>query len=388
MNPRILLRADRPNVNGSCPFSICVNIGNRKVVLGLGGISAKPSEVDKHGFMRGRSQAACDMNMILRRELARADEILIRARLIGVALDAEGFKAEWAADGGSQDFIAWSEKELARQVRLRLIGLRTQKKCATTLKRLKQFAPEGLRFSKISQSFLEEFDAWHRNLVEKDHRSLNDGRAGRAKALRVIRKFVLAAKRAGIYKGASPFGNFRIPADRRSIVFLTMAELSAIRAHHDEGGHAEELRPFLFACYTGLRFSDVAGLEDAHIVDGKICKVATKGRALNPRQLEIPMSSHARRMMASGGLPLVRHTDQHINRTLKAVATELGIRKRVTFHVSRHTFATLFLEAGGAVEVLQQLLGHASLRMTMDYVHVAGERKATQMGLLEKMLGD
>src|SRR5690606_23637544 len=62
--------------------------------------------------------------------------------------------------------------------------------------------------------------------------------------------------------------------------------------------------------------------------------------------------------------------DQFINRELKKIATYLGIKKRITFHVARHTFATAFLRAGGKVENLQKLLGHSSLSQTMIYVHL------------------
>jgi site-specific recombinase XerD len=47
--------------------------------------------------------------------------------------------------------------------------------------------------------------------------------------------------------------------------------------------------------------------------------------------------------------------------------------------MSRHTFATQFLELGGNIEVLQTLLGHSSLKQTMIYAHVADKRRESQM---------
>jgi len=168
---------------------------------------------------------------------------------------------------------------------------------------------------------------------------------------------------------------------------LTRPELSLMRAQYDKGIHVEELRPFLFACYTGLRFSDVATIERSHLQEGRILKPMFKGSEQSPKMVDVPLTRPALEMIANGGLPLVIHTDQHINRTLKQVAAAAGIAKRVTFHVARHSFATLFLEAGGSVEVLKELLGHGSLSVTMVYVHVAGERKQSQMAMMEAMLG-
>lgn len=387
MNAKIILRKERVYSDGKCPFALCVTLGKGgRVVLGLGGISAKPSDIDTKGFIRGRDQLAKDTNMELQRQLSRANEILIKARLANIVLDAESFKAEWATDGGSQDFIRWSEKELQRQLRVKLIGYRTGAKCKTVLERLKRFAPEGLRFSQVTQSFLEEFDAWYRREASADRRSFEDGRAARIKAMRVIRKFLFAATRVGAFNGKNPFGNFKIPQDRQALVFLTRAELSRIRCQYDAGNCAMELRPFLFACYTGLRFSDVAELQPSHMVGGRIKKVAVKGAHLTPRELDVPITRLAQELIDAGGFPMVRHTDQHLNRTLKAVAVAASIPKKVTFHTSRHTFATLFLEAGGSVEVLRELLGHASLKTTMVYVHVAGERKVSQMAMMDRLL--
>ena len=59
---------------------------------------------------------------------------------------------------------------------------------------------------------------------------------------------------------------------------------------------------------------------------------------------------------------------------MKVCAQQIGLKKRLTFHTARHTYATGFLNAGGKVEVLQRIMGHTDIKTTMVYVHISRER--------------
>ncbi|MFK8288445.1 tyrosine-type recombinase/integrase [Capnocytophaga canimorsus] len=63
-------------------------------------------------------------------------------------------------------------------------------------------------------------------------------------------------------------------------------------------------------------------------------------------------------------------SDQKMNDYIREAVNFVGIRKRVSFHTARHTFATNFLRKGGKVEDLQKLLDHSDISTTMIYVHI------------------
>ena len=63
-----------------------------------------------------------------------------------------------------------------------------------------------------------------------------------------------------------------------------------------------------------------------------------------------------------------------VGRKVSYYAEKAGIQKHVKVHTLRHTFATLYLDAGGRIEDLQQMLGHADLKTTMLYLHFTNER--------------
>lgn len=385
MKAKIIIRKERPTAAGLCPLALKADLLNgEKVVIGVR-ISVRPEHF-ADGLLKRSAPNYKDNNIILQQILAKANEIIVRARLAGRPLTAEDFKAEWQTVGASQDFLWWFETELDRQRQVGVICLATWKGYRSTLKKLKRFSQGALPIHKVTHQFLEEFDSWHGKALARKRRTVDGGRTARIKALKGIRKFLRAAIRSGLFSGVNPFGEFKMPKPRNSLTYLTKGELQRIWALYQEGQWREELRPFLFSCLTGLRFGDAAELDEGHIVNGRIQKDMQKGSERTPRRIDIPLTAQALQIIRDGGMPLVRQTDQHINRTLKDVAVAAAINKRLTYHVSRHTFATLFLEAGGSVEVLQQLMGHGSLAVTMVYVHVAGERRVDQMKLMEGLL--
>jgi site-specific recombinase XerD len=146
------------------------------------------------------------------------------------------------------------------------------------------------------------------------------------------------------------------------------------------------LRQFLFTCFTSLRISDVKKIGKSNIINNELVFIPHKNRKRN-KILRIPLTEMAKKFLVDNDIEELfkEYAEQYCNRVLKDIASELEIKKKLTNHVGRHTFATMFLESGGSVEVLQQIMGHSKIQTTMIYVHITDARKKEQLKLMDNI---
>ena len=174
---------------------------------------------------------------------------------------------------------------------------------------------------------------------------------------------------------------------------LTVDEVSALVAAPGGDGKPATLRDqaILETLYgAGLRISELVGLDvdDVDLEEGSVRAVG-KGS----KERVVPLGRYATKAVESylvrgrpslagprsGGALFLnqrggRLTRQGTTNMIKAQAKRAGIRKRVTPHMLRHSFATHLLEGGADVRVVQELLGHASVATTQIYTLVTKDR--------------
>jgi integrase len=170
--------------------------------------------------------------------------------------------------------------------------------------------------------------------------------------------------------------------------FLTIEEVHRLEETPCEFDFAK--RSFLFGCYCGLRISDIRRLKWSDLIkDGehyRINIIMYKTRT----PIYIPLSQKAidwipeRTDMSEDallfpGLPEQISAPKYLSAWMKAA----GISKRITFHASRHTYATMLLTLGVDIYTVSKLLGHTKIETTQIYAKIINKKKDDAVSLID-----
>ena len=191
--------------------------------------------------------------------------------------------------------------------------------------------------------------------------------------LKLVRALINEAiKRRLISRDDDPFVAFHIPCMSCKRGFLEYEELDMLTSLKLKKKREIRIRDaFLFCCYTGLRYSDMLTLSEAKFKDGWIYKTMhkTKFDVSIPYTLIFDGKAVDLINKYGGDIKTLSKIGNNstLNRTLKDIAKRAGIPKKVTFHLARHTCATLLLREGVPITTVMFILGHQKIETTMIY---------------------
>lgn len=241
----------------------------------------------------------------------------------------------------------------------------------TTHNVLKEFR-EDFKISDISLSFIEEFDDHMREV----NGNSGGGRNPKHKNLRTV---ILDMLKHDI-PIKNPYNWFKIPQANTKEVYLDHSEFESMRKLRPKLSHSSTdykvLQMYLFACYCGLRFSDVIDLKWSHVdFEKNIIKkkmIKTRSEVITPlftmARAVVLEFSEGKNLIGSSKNIFYGFKEPTVNRTLVKLTEMAGIAKHITYHSSRHTFATHLVQDKVDIFTISKYLGHKSIEMTMRYL--------------------
>ena len=182
--------------------------------------------------------------------------------------------------------------------------------------------------------------------------------------MKVIKKILKIAMEEG-YIRAMPF-KVKLVKDTLQYTPLSVDELRTIRSRQFETARMSQVRDvFIFACYSGLAFTDLKNLtKDDMLIDEDGKEWIIKPRQKTKIISHIPLLPIAKELWVKYDYKLPVLTNQKYNSYLKELADVCGINKNLHSHLARHTFATILLNSGVDMVSVSKILGHSNSRIT------------------------
>ncbi len=356
---KVRLRKDHIRKDGKC--MVYIQLYQKKLMRLNLDIYVRPKDFDDvEGRVRKGAENYVDHNLIIEQKLADINRVEVTYRLSKRMLSLKQLIFELENPTAHLDFIKFFENALSKERdRLDPKTYRQQRSVFTKLRNYRESIP----FHEIDHDFIRDLRAYMKHELKNAPNTITS-------MMKTFKKFLHIANDQGIMSGIT-YDKIKVEAFKPRPIFLMPEEVSRLVKYSESDfvnpTHLAVLKRFLFSCWTGIRISDSLRINEDNIIGDHLVLTSKKTYKLQ----RIPLTSKARSFLNKQD-PLFNgeFTGVHINRMLKEIAKVCGIKQKLTFHVSRHTFATNYLLKGGNVVKLQRLLGHSEIKQTMVYVHI------------------
>lgn len=241
-----------------------------------------------------------------------------------------------------------------------------------------------LNLGQLNTSLMTNYEKYMRNTLNNDSNTIRST----IKRIHVVLNYLVSNN----VIDENPIKGFMVKGEPSKRVYLTLEELASFeRLRISDSLHNEERRNvyryFLFACYTSLRYSDVKDLMYKDISFSSEKFFLNLVTQKTKEQIMVPLMKKAIDIIGSikkgDEKVFTVYSTQKTNLILRELVSEAKIDKYISFHCSRHTFATTALNNGIAMATIQRLLGHENIKTTQIYSKLRDETLFKEMEKME-----
>ena len=392
-----LMKKARQKNNGEIPVYVRFTMNSKRVELSTG-IYCHPDKWDEVGQqIRGRNESARILNNRLDKIQNEIQDHYNQLKSSAEDFNVKTIKNKLLNIDESKGILKIFDYYLNSILEKLNKGysMETYKHYKSSRKRLAafikyQYKKADYPVESIDYKFLDAFDVYlkkrfkvHQNTAWNYHKHLR----------RVLN---LAVSMDHIHK--NPYNKYKVDLKETHREFLTSEELFKIEIKNIEIERLSAVRDiFVFACYTGLSYSDISKLNKNHLqkgIDKNEWIIIDRSKTNN--RCRIPILPKAKEILEkyknypknhNKGLLLPVLTNQKMNSYLKELGDICSINKSITMHMARHTFATsVTLGNGVPIETVSKVLGHTSLKTTQIYAKILDQKISDDMSLLQSKL--
>ena len=394
-NVLFFLKRDKQKQNGNVPLMCRITIDGKETRFSMK-TDIDPNQWDvKQGKMTGRSAKAVEINALAENTKSVLNRIYHQELERMQSVTAEKVKNIFLGINTKQHTLLKLFKKHNADVKS-LIGISkskaTYQKYEVTLKHFtsflrKRYNLSDISFGEINHMFISDLETF---LMVDCQCQANTT----AKFMQFFKRIILIARNNG-WLLHDPFVNYKIRLNKVDRGYLTKEELELIFKKKIDIPRLEHVRDiFVFSCFTGLAYIDVYNLKESNIrnsFDGNLWIMTKRQKTdvnSNIPLLEVPkmiLAKYKDKLPEGKILPIT--SNQKMNAYLKEIGDLCEIKKNLTFHLARHTFATtITLSQGVPIETVSKMLGHTNIKTTQIYARITDNKISHDMDILSGKL--
>lgn len=406
MRTAIILRQDKTNQKGVLPVCMRITSDRRSMYLTL--IRVKPENWDARNEMVKKSDLQHErLNAELRRKIGEINKVIALCEAMeperGIDAVRDRLKKRTTADMFvyAQDYLLRKEKS----------SVRTYNKCYSHINKFKRFVgKENFSISNLTFELLLKYENYLRENLGNSVNTVTTN----MKTLKQLTSDMYEEFRLDIRN--NPFRKYKMKSTPTERPCLSEREYARVRNLKllMQGKLYDARQIFVFEAETGIRISDILKLRWRNF-DGNYIRIVM---GKTDRPLVIPVSDVAKeictmrkRRYATAGVPVTpdgfifrgilpyeydsmtavekvcaeNSATTRINLALKKVAALARVKKNLSTHIGRHTFASRLLRSDQNLAVIRKLLGHASVRTTEIYAKAMSSQMDDAIDALNKL---
>jgi integrase len=367
----------KTNKNGEFPILLRVSINGSFAYFNTGKRINEKFYDNEEKSIRNNLKGASNYKAFIDNQISIINDLFYDVSKRGDIISAYQLRELYNKKTGkleSKCFFKFVEEYIKEERKLNILAEHTLDNYENELCRLKKFK-EKVSIYDFTFQFINEYQSFILNHLclskNSNHHSLS-----------FLRKYINVLIRQGLIT-KTPFTEFKIGDPfLTEVEYLEQDELIKLQKLYDSKElidiikkakckYAQDfnvgekyqivLKYFLMSCYSGLRFSDVITLRLDEIKGNYIVKEMQKGTKKNKKKVRIPLNNNITKLIEYDNLTGYIFKDSlfsnsRTNKLLKEIAKIAGIKKKLTFHCSRHTFAINSLYLGIKLEVISDVL--------------------------------
>ncbi len=383
----IVFRKDKLNKKGQAPIHFRI-IKDRKISYISSGIMLPEENWDyDKNKIKGKHTNSARLNSFITNKFAELQDQVFEHETISKSTTSRQLK-EKIYGKKPEDFFGFADEIVNAYKEDGKIS--TYITHSSTIKTLKDYVKgSAIMFQDITPDFLAKYEKYLQN---KQNLKINTIH----KHLKFLRKIFNDALRLDkIEYQHNPFTKYKLKLEKTSRSFLSDDELKAIENVTTVPGEKMDLhkKMFIFAAYTGgLRISDVLKLRwqnfDGIHINITIHKTKSQLSIKLPNKAIEIISEYQKKSnkptdfifpMLPNDIDLnnpqisynqISSATAYVNKNLKTLANKAELAKPLSFHISRHTWATRALRKGMSIDKVSKLMGHSQIRDTQIYAKI------------------